>query len=569
MTKASQRTRRVVNTWFAEAGQDIPHSENLKLDTWYEFTVQIGVAAERSIVHAAIGLPESELARFYSEDGLSLRVVVFSSDFKFEVKEQALVLPRPPQESLPLTFHVLAPQKQGIASLRVGIYFEQNLLQSLIVQAVVGEVRGAFGNKADVDFALSGKLQDVEHLPPRTINIAMNGKGDGTHNFFVVGTDLIQDMDLGEGELSSAVEEVRNVLQAVCGGPSGPGAGPYRFGTDNHGTEQNFVKDLKQLAEFGYGLYSEILTKHDRSLKKRLREVLSTPESTIQISSTKSAKYVFPWALLYDQRLVTGDNEICPQFLSDLRAGGQSGYLAKQQCISQGCPHHEDANVVCPSGFWGFKHIIEQPLSVEISGSNGVQRELPLKVNGRKDGIMMAVSLKLDNVEKHRRELEQQAGTNFDYRPTKQAIGLGLQRTDAPIIYFYCHGGRSGSRTWLGIGKGEQLIPSDLMGWEIDWPIVHPLVFINGCHTVDITPDDLLRFNETLSYCQASGVIGTEISIPEVLARYFANGFFKLLPICNVGDAIRQMRLQLLENYNPLGLAYTPYCSANLEITLT
>ena len=569
LEQASARVRRVVNTWFAETGRDIPPTENLKPSTWYEFTVQVGVAAERSIVHNAMGLPENEMTRFYSEDGLPLRVVIFSSDFKFETREQVLVLPRPPQESRPLTFHVLTPQKERIASLRVGIYFKQNLLQSLVVQAAVGGVKWAFGNRAEVDFALSGKLHDVEHLPPRTINIAMNDKGDGTHTFFVVGTNLIQEMDLGEGELSGAVEEVRNVLQAVCGAPMGPRAEPYRFGTDNRGTEKNFIKDLKQLAEFGYGLHSEILTKNDRSFKKGLREVLSTSASTIQISSTKSAKYVFPWALVYDQRLVTGDNEVCPQFLSDLRAGGQSGYIEKQQCISQGCPYHENANVVCPSGFWGFKHIIEQPLSVKISGSDGVQREMPLKVNGRKDGIVMAVSLKLNHVDKHRRELELQAGTSIDYRSTKQAIGLGLQRIDAPIIYFYCHGGRSGSKTWLGVGEGERLIPSDLLGWEVDWPIVHPLVFINGCHTVDITPDDLLRFNETLSYCQAGGVIGTEISIPEVLATFFAHGFFKLLSLYNVGDAIRQMRLRLLENYNPLGLAYTPYCSANLEITLT
>jgi hypothetical protein len=86
---------------------------------------------------------------------------------------------------------------------------------------------------------------------------------------------------------------------------------------------------------------------------------------------------------------------------------------------------------------------------------------------------------------------------------------------------------------------------------------------------VDVNPDDLLLFNEMLSYCQAGGVIGTEISIPEVLARYFARGFFQLLSKYNIGDAIRQMRLRLLENYNPLGLAYTPYCSANLKISLT
>ena len=33
---------------------------------------------------------------------------------------------------------------------------------------------------------------------------------------------------------------------------------------------------------------------------------------------------------------------------------------------------------------------------------------------------------------------------------------------------------------------------SDLNAWGVDWSDKHPLVFINGCHTVDLTPDDLL-----------------------------------------------------------------------------
>jgi hypothetical protein len=102
---------------------------------------------------------------------------------------------------------------------------------------------------------------------------------------------------------------------------------------------------------------------------------------------------------------------------------------------------------------------------------------------------------------------------------------------------------------------GARLIPSDLTGLEIDWTDVHPLVFINGCHTADFTPDDLLNFNQVLSYCRAAGVIGTEISVPECLARFFACGF------------LRQFRSgDTLQRCNLLGLAYTPYCSISLQM---
>jgi hypothetical protein len=150
---------------------------------------------------------------------------------------------------------------------------------------------------------------------------------------------------------------------------------------------------------------------------------------------------------------------------------------------------------------------------------------------------------------------------------TKQHIGIGLQRQDLHLIYFYCHGGRKGSKTWLGVGKNEKLIPGDLVGWSVNWPTVHPLVFINGCHTVDVTPDDFVDFNKTFSWCAASGVMGTEITIPESLARHFATGFLhRFLNGASVGEAIKDQRLAMLEYYNLLGLAYTPYCSANLRI---
>jgi hypothetical protein len=94
-------------------------------------------------------------------------------------------------------------------------------------------------------------------------------------------------------------------------------------------------------------------------------------------------------------------------------------------------------------------------------------------------------------------------------------------------------------------------------------------VFINGCHTVDLSPTDLVSFNDSLARCHAAGVIGTEISVPETLAQAFARAFFKrLLGGAKVGQIVHELRMALLEQYNPLGLVYTPYCSDDLEVVL-
>jgi len=102
---------------------------------------------------------------------------------------------------------------------------------------------------------------------------------------------------------------------------------------------------------------------------------------------------------------------------------------------------------------------------------------------------------------------------------------------------------------------------------RIDWAGLHPLVFINGCHTADVTPDDLLHFTRMFAWCRAAGLIGTEISVPEELARHFARGFLAgFAGGRGVGEVMREQRLELLELGNLLGLAYTPYCSADLRI---
>ncbi len=136
-------------------------------------------------------------------------------------------------------------------------------------------------------------------------------------------------------------------------------------------------------------------------------------------------------------------------------------------------------------------------------------------------------------------------------------------------MYFYCHGGHRRGKAWLGLGDEppDLFFASNLHAWAVRWPDVRPLVFINGCNTVGITPDDLLPFNKSLARSNAAGVVGSEITIPETLGREFGREFVRgFLAGAAAGDLVRRLRLQLLSGYNPLGLAYTPYCLAKLRL---
>jgi len=92
-------------------------------------------------------------------------------------------------------------------------------------------------------------------------------------------------------------------------------------------------------------------------------------------------------------------------------------------------------------------------------------------------------------------------------------------------------------------------------------------VFINGCDTIGMSPDDLLSFNEILVWSKAAGVMGSEITIPETLGRAVGQQFLQQFVVGGtVGDVVRRLRLELLAGFNPLGLAFTPYSLAKLHI---
>src|SRR5262249_19598552 len=146
------------------------------------------------------------------------------------------------------------------------------------------------------------------------------------------------------------------------------------FEPDNRGrgkkSREQFRKHLSGMAEFGYDMYTSLVISHGDEFEQKLQGALTHP-AIIQAARMRSCKFVFPWALMYDLPVVPGPkNEVCREFMQMLEHGASADDLAQQPCITHGCPNRKNVNVVCPSGFWGFRHTIEQPLSnVEVTES--------------------------------------------------------------------------------------------------------------------------------------------------------------------------------------------------------
>jgi len=583
---------RVVNTWLQTGDRALPNSMSLASGAAYELVVGIGSHDPRSATTDPTTLDESSITD-YDQSGLAtLEVVVSSTDFSVDEPRQRLRLPPAPGDSELVSFQVQAPVESGVHHLRVGIYHRTNLIQSLIMTALVTqeeEPSHSPGYWAQLEWALSSSLKNLEDLEQPAVSILTNEGPGGTHTFVLVGTaansdpEIHKQIDLPPDQLKTLVDDVRGDFQSICSTLRNGRLERYRFDRDNRGSRGQFLEDLCVLALAGSGLFVQLTTGSDASFNEQL-ETRLRGSRLIQIASVRSANYAFPWGLVYDHEFRAGRlTTLCDTVGRVLDAGGSVEQLVGTPCFADECPERHNPRVVCPSGFWGFRHVLEQPLltlpamdhpdgddAEDVRGTprHDVVTSIPL-AGAATPEVVIGLSEALSDWSPHAKAARELLGGYAAVHSSIDELLSSLQRLDLHLAYFYCHGGRKRSKPFLGLGTSreeEALFPQYLK--PLAWPARHPFVFINGCQTVGITPDDLLTFNRMFARAEASGVLGTEISIPERLAQSVAIEFFEgFRRRESVGEIVRRIRLGLLARRNPLGLAYTPYCMASLRLT--
>jgi hypothetical protein len=317
-----------------------------------------------------------------------------------------------------------------------------------------------------------------------------------------------------------------------------------------------------------------------------LTTLMRTPGS-VQIALLGSPRSVPPAALIYDYDLEGGrklaEYSICDQFLADLeRPVG----LRDAICFTGECPNRTGhTTVICPSGLWGYRHSIGLPVSLRAqeewsqdSSSGSEEPDLsgdPPGEIGLMGALQIAVGVSTDPDLKEwpQHEIALRALTpdlGWHFANTRTDTLDVLKTANPHIVYFYCHGGVANQRPFIQVGpkNDEAIYSSDLRAVHVKWRAPRPLVFINGCHTTALEPREAHELvSGFVTIARASGVIGTEITIFEPLAREFAEAFLRaFVGGASAGEAIRTARLDLLQRANPLGLAYTAYALANLRI---
>jgi hypothetical protein len=592
-----EAAERVVNTGFAPTdtpAQPLDPAMPLTPGTGYHFWLEVGEPVQESIEVTPVDIPEEHLpseARlqvvlFPFDDELEIDSAAdvgelqLDSDGAVRVVQQPAELPTPPPDpellERRLFFPVRTPAREGRFHLRCNIYHRHTLIQSRLVAAQVRQepepqVRAL---QSTLDYTLSNTLgaPHLSQLEPHRLSWMVNSNGDGTHNFHFLGEQDFKNSATFDGqELQDLIEQARQALRRAAWGDIGPWSKGKDYRYDGPRDVDRLKTDLIRLAIQGFRFYFVL----GRRLAGGLAQLRSLDElmrqtGLVQIAFKQSPRHILPAAMIYDYTLETNipfeDYELCEAFGEALEAEAP---LEESRCFQGDCPSRGQETVVCPSGFWGYRHNLGLPVS--IAGAPDVPTTLSYEEAPQ---FTVNVSTDPDFTLREAHEQALQALTpkpGWHYADTREEVRQLLTGTQPHIVYFYCHGGVSGSMPYLLCGPPDArgITPDNLFAWKVQWDAPRPLVFINGCHTTALEPEEALHFvSSFVELAQASGVIGTEITVFEPLASAFAEACLRrFLAGEPIGAAVRKSRLKLLKDGNPLGLVYIPYVMADLKLS--
>ncbi len=583
---------REVGTGIADlTGAAMPAEDPLRPGERYLFWFKVGEPVPSSIETTRTEMPldllpaeaELDVALFGFDGELELDPAAAIGRLRVDEEgaahvRRAVANPSTPDPELDgaLFFPLRTPERDGPARLRCNVYCEGVLVQSRLVSAWVADEatalpKGRQALRATLEYSLSRSLHSgqLAKLPAADLSLMLNGD-DTEHQFrlYAPGNDgepAIASSEAIDGlALKRPIEYCRAGLRKASWGTEAEWREEVKPKYPEAGDPDLLAGDLLDLAVRGRNAYSEIIGKLVES--RQQKEVLKSIRGSARMEIATSSGRFLPAALLYDAPLRagaagTGELSLCEDFS---RARARPGVpLEECPCLAGECPSWDEKTVVCPGGFWGFRHAIGWPASLADSDAPGVL--------GYESSLRAAIGSAddLDRVVQHRTDVEELLG-ELDDAPTVEDLLKLLATRGDQIVYLYCHGGESpGGVPYVRIGapKSPTLNGAELE--QLDLEGATSLVFLNGCTTTAVSPESSFGLAEAfIQYGGALGVIGTEITVFEPMAASFGVDFLRAFVAegKTVGEAIRHARLAALKRGNPLGLAYVPFVLGGLAL---
>lgn len=639
-TKDAEPLLRFTNIWLTDESVtpplEISQSDFLIKLKPYDLHLQIGPPREVAIVSERFD-EESLKQVFEKQNEVDLDVVFFSTDqdFKIEAPNAVKKVVEKADPNSHFGVHVkmrlpkfgssdevnlkITPLKLGQCRIRICIYYGNVMLQSVLLETVVvndaaeilrGNPEFALTSRntdylATVDFAL------LNELPQPSLNLFTNHDPMGTHWIGTFSSGDTSAFQLTSGSmrtfddatLNNNAENIRAMLMKIEGESS------YKFGAALPVDDQDIERRegyFRELAIRGWRLFHPLFVVDggdDADNAQRLQEFRNTTKDSHIVSIARCSKNsaTIPWAALYSNSIDPGksdDIKLCEIFKKQLAANKWTGTELTEKhdllddpkaCRSQPqCPLNTDKKklTVCPFGFWGYLHQVEQPLQAvnptpvaeipeELSDYDFGQTSFINCSTNNQVKVGMGAYPGIPDVVPHSDEirlLKKNPAVDFEYSDERDAILKMLETGGQHFYYFYCHGDVNQAEKLFRLKVGPLQKPgyiesASLDPEDISWQVPKPLFIMNGCETMAVTPDLTHGFLHTLKRLGAAGVVGTEIKVWTQLARPFGIRLLSnMFQGMSVGEAFLEVRKYLLRQLNPLGLVYSYYAPATLHL---
>lgn len=468
---------------------------------------------------------------------------------------------RSPELDLP----ALAPKTAGVQQLQLAIYLDAAAVQAFEIEAPVG---GDAPPTAKAVFTLSRDLRELDRFGGRDVSIRLGDLPADRHYLVVNDAGGIRvGSAIADSQAGTSARGLRSVLfdRQLAEGKSGLIS---RYDDKLGKSPKDYLADLWAMAREGAKTYLAMFP--DVGDRDKLAAALSTGDgpAVIQVALAEGSRAVVPWQLVYDLPIM--DNAyVCP---SVLEYGPGSTRPVPDRC-PHADQHDQPQGTLCPFGFWGFAHVLEVPPSssaASLAERTGADRPATVVVG-------LNEALRGADWDEQRAVLDRLGGASVITTTVADLRAKVLAGPD--LLYFFCHGARvAGAGSAIGglaldLGPGGTLTPEDVSFWaslppRIRWAQRRPLVVLNGCYTGERLPETLTDFAAAfVQSTGAAGVLATEVTMEQRLAAYAMSAFVTAWASgLGVGAALRRVRWQLLALGNVMGLAYSPYCDADLRL---
>ncbi|MDX8147155.1 hypothetical protein SK854_33935 [Lentzea sp. BCCO 10_0061] len=299
-----------------------------------------------------------------------------------------------------------------------------------------------------------------------------------------------------------------------------------------------YCADLAFLARQGSAVYARLFG--DLGLAdavRRAARVTGRPAGLMVASPDAGS---VPWPMIYDLPFTDGPHRLCASV-------GQFGPFGAGGEVPAHCPVADHSgNVLCPFGFWGLSSVLEHPVGPLVARVS--PRPWPFEVS-------MAVDAGMDRglTERHVTELMSQISPESvsSAYVTPAELGRVLAGESMDVVHLHFR---------EGFLDAEEIARWDREGvWpRPHWPVRKPLVV--GTSPMGSLVSSFVEHG-------ASGVISPEVAVPQDMAGWVTGMVLsRLASGLSAGEALRQVRWEMLSRGNVMGLAYGLCGSADLRV---